>query len=243
MNRIRLGVNIDHVATLRQARGTPYPSPVEAAQAAQRAGAHNITMHLREDRRHIQEADLFAVKTMVDLPINFEMALTKEMLLIAERLRPMQCCIVPEKRQEQTTEGGLDLSEALILEDLRSAIKRLQRQSIRVSLFVEPELDTVVVAQALGVDAVELHTGAYADALGETQKRHLQKIEEAAVRAASLGLEVHAGHGLNRENVGPIAALSCIHTLNIGHALVARAIFFGMEAAVAEILQLAQKSR
>ncbi len=233
----KLGVNIDHMATLRQARGTPYPDPLFGALLAEQAGADNITLHLREDRRHIQDRDLWAVKEALQIPLNFEMALTDEMLQIAEKLQPWQCCLVPEKREERTTEGGLDvLSHPAVL---KSAIQRLQQAGIRVSLFIEANATHIEAAQQLGADAIEIHTGTYAEQpLGsETQATCLAAIQQAAERGARLGLEVHAGHGLHYHNVQAVSAIKSIEILNIGHAIVAQAVFVGLKEAVQAMKQ------
>lgn len=233
--RLRLGVNIDHVATVRNARGGPYPDPVRAAEAAIRAGADGITAHLREDRRHIRDGD---VEGLVELlgrlatPLNFEMAATEEMVALAERLRPHAVCLVPERRQERTTEGGLDVSG----EGLVPVVGRLAAAGCRVSLFVEPEVSAMEAARRLGAPVVELHTGTYCEAVlaGDAARirRELDRVARAAVHGAGLGLEVHAGHGLTVESVGPVAALPELAELNIGHALIAEAIFVGLDGAV-----------
>lgn len=231
---IRLGVNIDHVATLRQARGTTYPDVVQAAQAALAGGAGGITVHLREDRRHIQDDDVVALLAVPGVVLNLEMAATEQMLAIAERLRPPHCCLVPEKRAELTTEGGLDVagSEA----EIAAACERLAAAGMRVSLFIDPQARQVDAAARAGAAAVEIHTGAYADApAAEARAQQLRRVRKAARHAATAGLEVHAGHGLHVENVGPIAAIGELVELNIGHSLVARAVFIGLEAAVAEM--------
>jgi pyridoxine 5-phosphate synthase len=233
--RLRLGVNIDHVATVRNARGGAHPDPVRAAEAAILAGADGITAHLREDRRHIRDGD---VERLTDLlarlgaPLNLEMAATEEMAAIAERLRPHAACLVPERREERTTEGGLDVSG----DGLAPTIARLTAAGCRVSLFVEPEVAAMEAARRLGAPVVELHTGTYCEAVvaGDAARvRHERdRIARAAGQGAGLGLEVHAGHGLAVDSVGPIAAIPQIMELNIGHALIGEAIFVGLEAAV-----------
>ncbi len=231
---IRLGVNIDHVATVRQARGTPYPDLIEAARAAERGGADGITVHLREDRRHIQDADVAALATAVRTKLNLEMAVTPEMVGIACRVLPADVCLVPERRQELTTEGGLDVAanEAAIAD----AVRRLRAGGIRVSLFIDPDAEQIAAAARVGADAVELHTGRYADARDAAARvAALAAVREAADRAATAGRIVNAGHGLTLDNVGPIAALAPMQELNIGHSLVARAIFVGLETATREM--------
>lgn len=227
---IALGVNIDHVATLRQARRTLYPDPVLAAQIAEQAGADNITLHLREDRRHIQERDVRLLAELLATRMNLEMAATPAMLDFAAALGPADCCLVPERRQELTTEGGLDVLAAGA--GLADACRRLAGAGIRVSLFIDPEPQQIDAAAACGVPVIELHTGVYADTSGPRQAQELQRLRAAARHAATFGLEVHAGHGLNYHNVGPVAAIADIVELNIGHAIVARALFDGLPAAV-----------
>ena len=233
---IQLGVNVDHVATLRQARGTRYPDPVAAALLAEQAGADSITIHLREDRRHIQERDLEILLRMVQTRVNLEMAMTEPMLDIALANAPADCCFVPERRAELTTEGGLDV--AAQTPKVAAACKRLAQNGIRVSLFVDPDLRQLEASAAAGAPVVELHTGAYADAAGGNAARELDRVRAAAQRAHALGLTVHAGHGLNYRNVGPIAAIPEIVELNIGHAIVAQALFDGMAGAVAKMKAL-----
>ncbi len=227
---IALGVNIDHVATLRQTRRTLYPDPVLAAQLAEQAGADNITLHLREDRRHIQERDVRLLAELLQTRMNLEMAATPAMLDFAATLGPPDCCLVPERRQELTTEGGLDVLAAG--QPLRDACRRLAGTGVRVALFIDPELAQIDAAAGCGVPVIELHTGVYADASGQRQAQELQRLHAAARHAASRGLEVHAGHGLNYHNVAPVAAIRDIVELNIGHAIVARALFDGLPAAV-----------
>ncbi len=227
---LKLGVNVDHVATIRQARGTPYPDVVAAARAAERGGADGITVHLREDRRHIQERDVVQLLRAVKTKVNLEMAVTPEMVAIAARLHPVDACLVPERRAELTTEGGLDVVRGA--RALANAIRRLRVAGIRVSVFIDPDPDQIDAALRVGADAVEIHTGAYADARATGRRRHeLQRIRSAAARAHAVGLIVNAGHGLTLENVAPIAGLPEIHELNIGHSIVADAIFVGIENA------------
>ncbi len=230
---ILLGVNIDHVATLRQARGTSYPEPAEAVRIAEQAGADSITVHLREDRRHIQDADLDAIKAVMQTHMNLEMAVTDEMLGIARRVRPRDCCLVPEKREELTTEGGLDVAGQK--DRIESACRQLAAAGIRVSLFIDPEREQLDAAAAVGAPVVELHTGSYAETEGSTQQTELQRIVDAARYGRDLDLVVNAGHGLNYDNVHEIARIPEIVELNIGHAIVSRAVFDGLGAAVAEM--------
>jgi len=230
---LNLGVNIDHVATLRQARGTPYPRPAEAAVIAEKAGADSITVHLREDRRHIQDSDLGAIKAVMRTHMNLECAVTDEMLGIAIDVAPADVCLVPEKREELTTEGGLDVSSQQ--EKIRDACAQLSEAGIRVSLFVDPEPAQLDAAVAVGAPVVELHTGSYADAAGEQAKRELERVGQAARYADDLGLTVHAGHGLHYSNVAAIASIEQIVELNIGHAIIARAVFDGLLRAVSEM--------
>ncbi len=241
MNTLHLGVNVDHVATLRQARGTDYPSPVEAALVAEQAGADSITLHLREDRRHIQDADLPALAARMRTHMNLEMAVTDEMLGIACELAPSDVCLVPEKREELTTEGGLDVASQV--GRVGAACARLQAAGIRVSLFIDPDEAQLRAAREAGAPVVELHTGAYAEAEGAEQERELGRIVAAARAGDALGLTVHAGHGLHYGNVQPIARIAQIRELNIGHAIVARAVFDGMAGAVREMKRLMQEAR
>lgn len=233
--RIALGVNVDHVATLRQARGTPYPDPVDAALLAERAGADSITVHLREDRRHIQEHDVRRLGPLLTTRLNLEMALTPAMLALCRGLAPRDCCLVPERREELTTEGGLDVVGQRPA--IRTACALLGAAGVRVSLFIDPDLRQVEAAAEVGAPVVELHTGAYAAAAhdGIAATTELARLGAAATHAAALGLKVHAGHGLNVGNVRPIAQLPELVELNIGHSLVARAVFIGLEAAVREM--------
>jgi len=234
--RIELGINIDHVATVRQARRAPYPDPVHAALLAEQAGADNITLHLREDRRHIQDRDVHALRPLLQTRMNLEMGMTSEMLDIAVGVRPQDCCLVPEKRQEITTEGGLEVAGDL--DRVTAAVKRLSAAGIRVALFIAPDLAQIEAARRSGAPVIELHTGTYADATGSAQARELERLSTAAKRAANLGLEVHAGHGLTYNNVTPVAGIAEIVELNIGHCIVARAIFVGLEKAVRDMKAL-----
>jgi len=242
---LRLGVNIDHVATLRNARGGRVPDPVRAAQLAQAAGADGITLHLREDRRHIRDADVPAVQAAVDIPINLEMAATVEMSRIALSLKPEAICIVPERREERTTEGGLEVAgdEARLLE----FIAPLRAAGSRVSLFVAPDEAQIEAAARVGAQVVELHTGAYCEHVeaGDSDARdaELRRLFVCAALADELGLEVHAGHGLNFDNVGPIAAIPELVELNIGHFLIGEAVFIGLDAALAEMRRLMNLAR
>ncbi len=234
---IQLGVNIDHIATLRQARGTRYPSPVQAALLAEYAGADAITLHLREDRRHIQDRDLEILREVLSTRMNLEMAVTDEMLAIALKTRPHDACLVPERRQEITTEGGLDVIAHF--ERVKKACQVLGDAGIRVSLFINADHAQLDAAQAAGAAVVELHTGHYAELETEAlQKIELERLRTAADYGTSLGLRVNAGHGLNYHNTRPIAALSNIRELNIGHAIVAQALFVGWESAVREMKTL-----
>ena len=243
---LRLGVNIDHVATIRNARGGRHPDPVRAARLAAQAGADGITAHLREDRRHISDEDISRLVTEIDRPLNLEMAATEEMLAIALRHKPHAACIVPEKREERTTEGGLDVLRGRTT--LRPVIERLSAAGIRVSLFIEPEPRALDAARALGSPVVELHTGAYCEAFnrdpnGPDVQRELKRIVDAAAHAGAIGLECHAGHGLSFDTVGPIAAIPAIVELNIGHFLVGEAIFGGFDGAIKRMRALMNKAR
>ncbi len=233
---ILLGVNIDHVATLRQVRGTAYPSPVEAALAAEAAGADYITLHLREDRRHIQDRDVEELRAALGTRMNLESALTPAMIAVALRVKPEDVCLVPERREELTTEGGLDVARNV--DRVAQACRDLKSAGIRVSLFIDPERDQIDAARAAGAPVVELHTGRYADAPPHDRDTELGKITAAAHYAAGRGLYVNAGHGLNYENVQPVARLPEIRELNIGHAIVARAVFVGLPDAVREMKSL-----
>jgi len=228
-----LGVNIDHVATLRQVRGTVYPVPLQAAQVVLEAGADSITVHLREDRRHIQDHDVHALKAELDCRLNLEMAVTDEMVGIALGINPSDCCLVPEKRAELTTEGGLDV--VANLSRISEASKLLSGGGIRVSLFIDPDKSQIDATLETGVGVIELHTGCYADATGADRDAELLRIQTAAAYAVENGLTVHAGHGLNLENVAPVAALEALVELNIGHAIVADAVIRGLSVAVADM--------
>ena len=238
---IFLGVNIDHVATLRQARGTTYPRPAEAAYIAESAGADSITVHLREDRRHIQDHDLDEIIEVLRTHMNLEMAVTDEMIAISKSIKPQDVCLVPEKREELTTEGGLDVAGQL--DKVRAACSELGDAGIRVSLFIDPDNEQLDAAVSAGAPVVELHTGQYADTEGEEQAAELQRIVDAAKYGHDLGLVINAGHGLHYQNVKPIARIEQIVELNIGHAIVARAIFDGIASSVAEMKRLMLEAR
>ncbi|MDT8310992.1 MAG: pyridoxine 5'-phosphate synthase [Methylophaga sp.] len=239
---IFLGVNIDHIATLRQARGTRYPDPVQAAIEAEQAGANSITVHLREDRRHIQDRDVTLLADILQTKMNLEMAVTDEMLSIAERFRPADCCLVPESREELTTEGGLDVIGQQ--SKMHDACQRLATAGITVSLFIDPDKKQIDAALGCGAPAVELHTGAYAEATSQAEIMYeLKIIRQAAEYAHKQGLQVNAGHGLNYHNVQPIAAIKELVELNIGHAIIGRSVFTGLQAAVREMKQLMLEAR
>lgn len=238
---LRLGVNIDHVATIRNARGGADPDPTRAAAAAARAGADGITAHLREDRRHITDEDITRLTREVDLPLNFEMAATDEMLDIALRHKPHAACLVPEKRKERTTEGGLDALGGH--NHLSPYVRALVDAGIRVSLFVEPDPAQLDAAVVLGAPVVELHVGRYANLSGAARQTELRRLEEAAAYCAQVGLECHAGHGLTYDNVGPVAAIVQIAELNIGHFLIGEAIFGGLDSTVKRMRALMDKAR
>ena len=240
VEHIRLGVNVDHVATLRNARGGMHPDPVEAARLAANAGADGITAHLREDRRHIRDDDMRALKDL-GLPLNFEMAATDEMLSIASGILPHACCLVPEKRQELTTEGGLAVHAGM--NHLRPYIARLQAQGIRVSLFIDPDTREIEAARMVGADIVELHAGPYTKAEGADRQRELDRIRQAAALAARLGLECHAGHGLNFETVEAVAAIPNVVELNIGHFIIGEAIFQGLDPVIRQMRALMDAGR
>lgn len=242
MHPLRLGVNVDHVATLRNARGGVHPCPVRAAMAAKDAGADGITAHLREDRRHIRDDDMLRLKKEVGLPLNFEMAATEEMLMKALSLLPHACCLVPEKRQELTTEGGLNVTGNMSW--LTAVAAELRAASIRCSLFVDADEAQIQAAKHCGADIVELHTGTYCEAPDALARQEaLQKLQQAAALAEKLGLEVHAGHGLTFATVGPVAAIAPMRELNIGHFLVGEAVFLGFGPAIAEMRRLMQLVR
>ncbi len=238
---IALGVNIDHVATLRQARRARYPDPLYAALLAEEAGADSITLHLREDRRHIQDRDVTMMREALQTRMNLEMAVTEEMIRIAQKVLPQDCCLVPESRQEVTTEGGLNVAgQGARVAD---AVKALGAAGIRVSLFIDPDLAQIEAAQRAGAPVIELHTGAYADSTGAARAREFERLLGAAKFAARLGLVVNAGHGLNYHNVEPIAAIPEIVELNIGHAIVARAVFDGLAKAVRDMKEMMRAAR
>jgi len=238
---IALGINIDHVATIRQARRGRSPDPVHAALAAETAGADSITLHLREDRRHIQDRDVRVLRGLLQTHMNLEMAVTEEMLGIAGEVRPHDCCFVPERREEVTTEGGLDAAGQV--PRLKDAIARLIAQGVRVALFIDPDPRQIDAAAHAAAPVVELHTGAYAEATGSQRATELERLRSAARQASTLGIEVHAGHGLDYHNVHPIAAIREIVELNIGHAIVARAVFEGLPKAVADMKRLMAAAR
>lgn len=238
---ILLGMNIDHVATLRQARGTRYPDPVQAAIEAEQAGADGITLHLREDRRHIQERDVEMLIDILQTRMNLEMAVTDEMVAIAERIRPQDCCLVPERREELTTEGGLDVVRQL--PRIREACQRLAEAGVRVSLFIDAEPGQIEAAAECGAPAIEIHTGHFADAAGKEQNKELNRIIEGVSLGTSFGLQVNAGHGLHYHNVAAIASLCGVRELNIGHAIIARAVFTGLKEAVREMKRLMVEAR
>lgn len=232
-NPVLLGVNVDHVATVRQARGTPYPSVIEAAALAEQAGADSITVHLREDRRHIQDEDVRVLCAETRTRVNLEMAVTPEMLDIAVHHRPSDVCLVPEKREELTTEGGLDVAGNL--DSVREAVERLGKAGIRVSLFIDPDREQLQASKAAGAPVVELHTGTYADASGSQLEIEYDRLRDACLFGHSLELQINAGHGLHLENVAAIARLPYMTELNIGHSIISRAIFVGLERAVKEM--------
>lgn len=241
-NNLHLGVNIDHVATLRQARGTRYPDPVQAAIEVEQAGADSVTLHLREDRRHIQERDVLMLKDILLTRMNLEMAVTEEMLAIAERIKPADCCLVPERREELTTEGGLDVSSQQ--PRIKDACARLAAAGIRVSLFIDADPTQIEAAAACGAPCIEIHTGHFADLpVGPQRQAEYRRIVQAVEIGTRYDLTVHAGHGLSYQNVQPIAALEQIRELNIGHAIVARALFTGLQPAVREMKALMIQAR
>jgi pyridoxine 5-phosphate synthase len=240
-NQPHLGVNIDHVATLRQARGTQYPDPIDAALIAEQSGADSITLHLREDRRHIQDQDLLNLKRRMQTHMNLEMAVTDEMISIALGIDPQDCCLVPEKREELTTEGGLDVVSQP--QRIADACAQLAEHNIRVSIFIDPDLQQLDAARVAQAPVVELHTGAYAEATGAEQEAELQRIISAAQHATDIGLIVNAGHGLHYENVQPVAKIESIVELNIGHAIISRAVFAGLAEAVSSMKALMLAAR
>jgi len=241
MNTLELGINIDHVATLRNARGTTYPDPIQAARLAEEAGADLITLHLREDRRHIKDADLFALRPLITTRMNLECAVTPEMIAIACQIKPHDVCLVPEKREEVTTEGGLDVVGHF--EAVKRATDQLVDAGIRVSLFIDPEERQILAASKVGATVIELHTGRYADLVGDGQVQELERIRRAAQYGTQLGLRVNAGHGLNESNVTPIAMIAELSELNIGHAIVAEALFKGWQKAILDMKALMVRAR
>jgi pyridoxine 5-phosphate synthase len=241
MGVIALGVNIDHVATLRQVRRAAYPDPLHAALVAEQSGADSITLHLREDRRHIQDRDVMAMRAALQTRMNLEMAVTDEMIAIAKRVLPQDCCLVPEKRAEVTTEGGLDVRSQQAR--IGAACAELAAAGIRVSLFIDPDPSQIEASRGVGAPVIELHTGAYAEASGEARAKEFERLRAGAHLAASLGLTVNAGHGLHYHNVAPIAAIEPIVELNIGHAIIARAVFDGLATAVRDMKNLMLAAR
>ena len=239
--KLELGINIDHVATLRNARGTVYPDPLKAARLAEEAGADLITLHLREDRRHIKDADLIALRPLIQTRMNLECAVTPEMIKIACQVQPHDVCLVPEKREEVTTEGGLDVIGHF--EAVKAATMQLKSVGIRVSLFIDPEEKQIQAAKDVGATVVELHTGRYADLAGNQQNQELERIRKAAQFGKSIGLRVNAGHGLNEGNVIPVAAIAELSELNIGHAIVAEALFKGWQNAITDMKALMAQGR
>jgi pyridoxine 5-phosphate synthase len=239
--KLELGINIDHVATLRNARGTVYPDPLKAARLAEEAGADLITLHLREDRRHIKDADLMALRPLIQTRMNLECAVTPEMIHIACRVQPHDVCLVPEKREEVTTEGGLDVVGHF--DEVKAATTQLKASGIRVSLFIDPEEKQIQAAKDVGATVVELHTGRYADLAGEQQMQELERIRKAAQFGKSIGLRVNAGHGLHEGNVIPVAAIAELSELNIGHAIVAEALFKGWQKAITDMKALMAQGR
>lgn len=238
---VLLGVNIDHVATLRQARGTNYPDPVHAAAIAEQAGADGITIHLREDRRHIVDRDVLVLNDTLQTRMNLEMAITEEMIVLAEKIKPANCCLVPEKREELTTEGGLDVIGNE--QEIAKAVARLNAAGVEVSLFIDPDEEQLKASKRVGAPVVELHTGCYADAeTHQQQEDELKRIKTAVQQGLDLGLVVNAGHGLHYHNVKPIAAIPGINELNIGHSIIARAVLSGLDAAVRDMKQLIQEA-
>ena len=238
---IKLGVNIDHVATLRQARRAPYPDPLHAALVAEQSGADSITLHLREDRRHIQDHDVHRFRSTLQTRMNLEMAATDEMIAIARQVHPQDVCLVPEKRTEVTTEGGLDVAGQKAR--LKECCVALRDRGIRVAMFIDPDPEQIEASLEIGAPVVELHTGAYAEATGEHQAKELMRLADGARYGAQIGLTVHAGHGLHYHNVQPVAAIAEIVELNIGHAIIARAVFGGLAAAVREMRRLMVEAR
>ncbi len=240
--KILLGVNIDHVATLRQARGTNYPDPIQAALVAEQAGADGITAHLREDRRHIQDRDIYLLQEMLHSRLNLEMAVTDEMLAIATKIKPVACCLVPEKREELTTEGGLDVASSP--DRMKSACQKLADAGVEVSLFIDPDFKQIDAAVMVGAPVVELHTGCYADATNsKVQKTELLRVQQVAKYAHSAGLQVNAGHGLHFHNVENICFIPEIVELNIGHSIIAQAVFSGLQQTVIDLKRVMREAR
>ncbi len=238
---IALGINIDHVATIRQARRGRFPDPVHAALTAEMAGADSITLHLREDRRHIQDNDVHVLRGLLKTHMNLEMAVTEEMLTIATQVRPQDCCLVPERRAEVTTEGGLDVASQVAR--MKDAVARLGASGIRVALFIDPDPRQIDAAAHAGAPAIELHTGAYAETSGSRQATELERLRAGARQAAALGIIVHAGHGLDYHNVQPVAAINEIVELNIGHSIISRAVFDGLSVAIRDMRALMAAAR
>ena len=238
-NKIRLGVNIDHIATIRNARGGSHPDPIDGAILAQKSGADGITIHLREDRRHIRDEDLLRLKKHIKLPINLEMAGTEEMLKIAIKTKPHAVCIVPEKRQEITTEGGLDLIKNQ--QNLAKIIKKIRQHKIRVSLFIDADFKQIDMAKKLQADIIEIHTGEFCNLIGVEQNREFQKIKKCVEYASGLGLECHAGHGLNYQTAKKIAKIPQIYELNIGHFIIGEAIFAGLDKVIKKMKKILEK--
>jgi len=240
---VRLYVNIDHVATVRQARGTDEPDPVRAAVLCELGGADGITVHLREDRRHVQDRDVDLLLRTARTPVNLELAAASDVLALAEEWRPYQCTLVPERREEVTTEGGIELHSEAARRWVGEAVRRLKEAGIRASLFIDPDAEAVRASVALGADAVELHTGEYANTRGAERQEQLGRLRRAAALGRSVGLAVHAGHGLTYENVAPVAAVDEIEELNIGHSIVSRSVFTGIERATREMAELLRRAR
>ena len=240
---MRLYVNIDHVATVRQARRTDEPDPVRAAVIAELGGADGITVHLREDRRHIQDRDVDLLVRTARTPVNLELAAVSDVVTLAVAWRPHQATLVPERREEVTTEGGLSLATEQARREVGGAVERLRAAGIRTSLFIDPEEGAIRASAELGADAIELHTGEYANSRGEEREAQLRRVERAAALGRSLGVAVHAGHGLTYQNVGPLAAIAEIEELNIGHSIVSHAVFVGLERAVREMAELVRRAR
>jgi pyridoxine 5-phosphate synthase len=238
---LELGVNIDHIATLRQARGTSYPDLLQAMTLVEEAGAHAITIHLREDRRHIQDTDVYAIRKQCQRRLNLELAATDEMVNIACDVAPSDACVVPEKREELTTEGGLDIIG--LFDRVQQSTQQLNNEGIRVSLFIEPDIEQIKRVPDIGAPVIELHTGTYANATGDAKKREFERIVKASEYADQLGIQVNEGHGLDYENTQIIAAIPQIRELNIGHSMVARAVFVGIKQATVEMLDILQKAR